>query len=163
MPRRILVITGAGVSAESGLPTYRGSDGLWRRRSPYELATRDAFESEPETVWEWYRERRAALSRAEPNSAHRALARLGREIPGALPRPIARSLPGRRVKRDAVGVESDFPPYAPPPPVPSSRSRLPSAGVVALIGLIVSLLTSALAFGRRDQVIDNKVDKTELE
>ena len=81
---RVLVITGAGVSAESGLPTYRGTDGLWRRRSPYELASADAFAREPETVWEWYRERRAALGRAEPNAAHRALARLGREVPGAL-------------------------------------------------------------------------------
>jgi NAD-dependent deacetylase len=83
-PARVLVITGAGVSAESGLPTYRGNDGLWRRRSPYELATLDAFEREPETVWEWYRERRAALGRAAPNPAHRALARLGRELPGTL-------------------------------------------------------------------------------
>lgn len=83
-PARVLVITGAGISAESGLPTYRGNDGLWRQRSPYDLATPEAFEQEPETVWEWYRERRAALRRAEANSAHRALARLGRERPGTL-------------------------------------------------------------------------------
>jgi NAD-dependent deacetylase len=83
-PARVLVITGAGISAESGLPTYRGSGGLWRQRSPYELATLDAFEREPETVWDWYRERRAALRLAEPNAAHHATARLGRELPGAL-------------------------------------------------------------------------------
>jgi len=81
---RVLVITGAGVSAESGLPTYRGDGGLWRQRSPYELATPEAFAREPETVWEWYRERREALRGAQPNPAHIALARLGRERPEVL-------------------------------------------------------------------------------
>jgi NAD-dependent deacetylase len=78
------VITGAGVSAESGLPTYRGDDGLWRRRSPYELATPEAFAAEPEVVWEWYRERRAELRGARPNAAHHAIARLAREVPDPL-------------------------------------------------------------------------------
>ncbi|PYJ48027.1 MAG: hypothetical protein DME85_02475 [Verrucomicrobia bacterium] len=55
--RRILVITGAGVSAESGIPTFRGKDGYWRNRDPAKLATPEAFARDPKLVWEWYRER----------------------------------------------------------------------------------------------------------
>src|SRR6266516_3637653 len=55
---RILVITGAGVSAESGIPTFRGKDGYWRNLDPAKLATPEAFAKDPGLVWEWYRERR---------------------------------------------------------------------------------------------------------
>ena len=73
---RILVITGAGISAESGIPTFRGKDGYWRNRNPAELATPEAFERDPEVVWEWYRERRARIRAAQPNSAHQAISKL---------------------------------------------------------------------------------------
>jgi len=75
---RIVVLTGAGVSAESGLPTFRGKDGLWRGRDPMSLATPEAFAAEPEAVWEFYSDRRRWLldPAVRPNPAHRALAAL---------------------------------------------------------------------------------------
>lgn len=74
--RRICVLTGAGISAESGVPTFRGEDGLWKRYRPEELATPDAFAHHPELVWEWYRYRRMIIAGVEPNPGHRVLAEL---------------------------------------------------------------------------------------
>ena len=74
--RRVLVITGAGISAESGIPTFRGKGGYWRNLDPAKLATPEAFAADPRLVWEWYRERRATIRRAEPNPAHVAVTRL---------------------------------------------------------------------------------------
>ena len=73
---RVLVITGAGVSAESGIPTFRGKDGYWRNLDPAKLATPEAFARDPELVWEWYRERRRRIRSAQPNAAHEAIAKL---------------------------------------------------------------------------------------
>ena len=73
---RVLVLTGAGVSAESGIPTFRGKDGYWRNLDPTKLATAEAFTRDPKLVWEWYRERRQRISDARPNAAHEAIARL---------------------------------------------------------------------------------------
>ena len=73
---RIFVITGAGVSAESGIPTFRGKDGYWRNLDPAKLATPEAFARDPELVWEWYRERRQRIRNAQPNAAHAAITRL---------------------------------------------------------------------------------------
>src|SRR5207244_6725957 len=75
---RILVLTGAGVSAESGIPTFRGKDGYWRNLDPMKLATPEAFAENPELVWEWYRERREKIRAAEPNAAHKAIVDLAR-------------------------------------------------------------------------------------
>ncbi len=73
---RVLVITGAGISAESGIPTFRGKDGYWRNLDPIKLATPEAFTSDPELVWQWYRERRHRIRNAQPNAAHETIARL---------------------------------------------------------------------------------------
>jgi len=73
---RVLVITGAGVSAESGIPTFRGKDGYWRNLDPIKLATPEAFARDPELVWQWYRDRRNHISNAQPNAAHEAIANL---------------------------------------------------------------------------------------
>src|SRR5919198_414468 len=73
---RVLVITGAGVSAESGIPTFRGKDGYWRKLDPIKLATPEAFARDPELVWQWYRERRQRIRNAQPNAGHEAIARL---------------------------------------------------------------------------------------
>jgi NAD-dependent deacetylase len=73
---RVLVITGAGVSAESGIPTFRGKDGYWRNLDPIKLATSEAFARDPELVWQWYRERRQRIRNAQPNAGHEAIARL---------------------------------------------------------------------------------------
>jgi NAD-dependent deacetylase len=78
--QRILVITGAGVSAESGIPTFRGKDGYWRNFDPAKLATPEAFARDPELVWEWYRERRERIRSAQPNPAHSAIARLAGHV-----------------------------------------------------------------------------------
>lgn len=78
---KIAVLTGAGVSAESGVPTFRGEEGLWRKYSAAELATPEAFSRDPKTVWEWYIYRREIIGRARPNNAHLALAELESEFP----------------------------------------------------------------------------------
>jgi len=75
---RFLVLTGAGVSAESGIPTFRGKEGYWRNFDPAKLATPEAFERDPKLVWEWYRERRQRIRNAQPNAAHDAIAKLAR-------------------------------------------------------------------------------------
>jgi NAD-dependent deacetylase len=73
---RVLVLTGAGVSAESGIPTFRGKNGYWRNLDPTKLATPKAFARDPQLVWDWYRERRERIRNAQPNAAHEAIARL---------------------------------------------------------------------------------------
>src|SRR2546430_1381358 len=73
---RVPVITGAGVSAESGIPTFRGKDGYWRNLDPTKLATPEAFARDPSLVWDWYRERRQRIRKAQPNPAHRAIVKL---------------------------------------------------------------------------------------
>lgn len=71
--RSVCVLTGAGVSQESGIPTFRGADGLWRKYRAEELATPEAFARDPLLVWEWYAWRRAIIHQAQPNAAHRFL------------------------------------------------------------------------------------------
>ena len=76
------MLTGAGVSAESGVPTFReAQQGLWAQYDPMELATPDAFQRDPELVWRWYRWRRELVLRAETNAGHRALAELQDLVP----------------------------------------------------------------------------------
>lgn len=74
--RSALVLTGAGMSAESGIPTFRGPGGLWRDRRPEELATPEAFRRDPALVWEWYAWRRRRVAEAAPHAGHLAIARL---------------------------------------------------------------------------------------
>jgi NAD-dependent deacetylase len=73
---RVFVLTGAGVSAESGIPTFRGKGGYWRNLDPAKLAKPEAFARDPRLVWEWYRERRQRIRNAQPNAAHVAITRL---------------------------------------------------------------------------------------
>ncbi len=70
---KVVVLTGAGISAESGIPTFRGPDGLWRSYKPEELATPEAFRRDPSLVWEWYLWRRSIIAKAEPNEGHKGL------------------------------------------------------------------------------------------
>lgn len=74
--RRVAVLTGAGISAESGVPTFRGKEGLWSKFRPEELATVDAFMRNPQLVWEWYLHRRELMSSVSPNPGHHALVEL---------------------------------------------------------------------------------------
>jgi NAD-dependent deacetylase len=78
---RVTVLTGAGVSAASGVPTFRGPEGLWRHYRAEELATGEAFARDPRLVWEWYGWRRERIAACQPNAAHRALAAWSRRFP----------------------------------------------------------------------------------
>ncbi len=73
--RSVLALTGAGMSAESGVPTFRGHKGLWKSHRPEELATPEAFQRDPVLVWEWYGMRREMMAACHPNPGHVALAR----------------------------------------------------------------------------------------
>ncbi len=76
--RSVLVLTGSGISAESGLPTFRGTGGLWRTHRVEELASPEGFARDPLLVWTWYNERNAVHRKAQPNAGHYALSRIGR-------------------------------------------------------------------------------------
>ena len=82
--RNIVVLTGAGISADSGLATFRGADGLWEGHRVEDVATPEAFRRDPGLVHQFYDARRARLGEVEPNAAHAALARLDAEWPGEL-------------------------------------------------------------------------------
>ena len=73
---KIVFVTGAGISQESGIPTFRGKDGHWRKHDPMKLATINAFYEDPKLVWEWYEDRRKNILAAQPNPGHRAIAEL---------------------------------------------------------------------------------------
>ncbi len=77
----LVVLTGAGISAESGVPTFRGQDGLWRHYRAMDLATPQAFGRDPRLVWEFYQWRRQLLAPLQPNPAHQALAALEARLP----------------------------------------------------------------------------------
>jgi NAD-dependent deacetylase len=79
--KSVAVLTGAGVSAESGIPTFRGNHGLWRQYRAEQLATPEAFAHDSKLVWEWYDWRRGLIAAAQPNAGHRALVEIERRIP----------------------------------------------------------------------------------
>ncbi len=79
---KITVLSGAGISAASGVPTFRGAGGLWKNYSAQELATPEAFARDPRLVWEWYDWRREVISKCRPNPAHRVLAAWSKRYPG---------------------------------------------------------------------------------
>ena len=79
--RNITVLTGAGISADSGVPTFRGADGFWRQYRAEDLATPDAFARDPKLVWEWYNWRRDLLAMKQPNAAHLGIVELERRSP----------------------------------------------------------------------------------
>jgi NAD-dependent deacetylase len=71
--KKIVFVTGAGISQESGIPTFRGKDGLWRNYDAMKLATINAFYDNPKLVWEWYNERRKNIFSVEPNLGHKTI------------------------------------------------------------------------------------------
>lgn len=83
-PGPVVVLTGAGISAESGVPTFRGSGGLWKTYRAEDLATPQAFARDPRLVWEWYAWRRGIVAGCRPNPGHLALARFSLDRPGVL-------------------------------------------------------------------------------
>jgi NAD-dependent deacetylase len=101
--RRPVVLSGAGTSAESGVPTFRDAlDGLWSRYRPEELATPEAFRADPGLVWRWYRWRRDLVSQAAPNPGHLALAELARLQPGL--RVITQNVDGLHQRAGSADV-----------------------------------------------------------
>ena len=78
---RVAILTGAGISAESGIPTFRGEEGLWKKYRPEELATPTAFSQNPKLVWEWYDWRRGIIGQKEPNPGHKVIARWEETFP----------------------------------------------------------------------------------
>lgn len=79
--RHPIFLSGAGISAESGIPTFRGQDGLWRSHRPEELATPEAFARDPHLVWQWYNWRKGLIAECKPNPAHYAAAKLQQLLP----------------------------------------------------------------------------------
>ena len=79
--KRISVLTGAGISAESGVPTFRGKNGIWKKFNPQELANMEAFLRNPELVWEWYNYRRKIIDSVLPNPGHEVLAQMEQFYP----------------------------------------------------------------------------------
>lgn len=98
---RVTILTGAGVSAASGVPTFRGADGLWRHFKPETLATADAFARDPRLVWEWYAWRRELIARCRPNPAHEVIARWSRR-PGTV--VITQNVDDLHVKADTANL-----------------------------------------------------------
>jgi NAD-dependent deacetylase len=76
--KKIVFVTGAGISQESGIPTFRGKGGYWRKYDPMQLATIDAFYQNPKLVWEWYEDRRKNIFAAHPNNGHVAISDLAK-------------------------------------------------------------------------------------
>lgn len=91
---RVLALCGAGLSAASGLPTFRGAGGLWRSYDAVSLATPDAFAKDPGLVWQFYSYRRHMALQAQPNLAHYALAELARRKKGFL--TLSQNVDGRQ-------------------------------------------------------------------
>jgi len=103
--RNVLVLTGAGVSADSGLATFRGAQGHWRRHRPEDLATPEAFRRDPRLVWEWYEARRRAAAASVPNAAHEAIAAFALRRPDAF--VVTQNVDGlHTVAARAVGREA---------------------------------------------------------
>ncbi|MBI5709784.1 MAG: NAD-dependent deacylase [Candidatus Eisenbacteria bacterium] len=106
--RYLFVLTGAGISAESGVPIFRGAGGYWRNRSFTELATPEAFARDPRLVWDWYLERRRTVRACEPNAAHRALAEWSVRGAGLLVTQNVDDLHERAGHRGAVHVHGSL-------------------------------------------------------
>jgi hypothetical protein len=110
------VLTGAGMSAESGLPTFRDAHGLWHGERPEDVATPQAFRRDPVRVWRWYAERRADMATAAPNAGHLALAALQGLVPDVT--VVTQNIDGlhrragssrQRVRSMGVPLRSQFP------------------------------------------------------
>lgn len=98
----LIALTGAGISKESNVPTFRGADGLWKTYNAMDLATPQAFRSDPRLVWEWYSWRQGLISACDPNPAHHVLARW--ESQGILKRIITQNVDGLHRRAGSKGV-----------------------------------------------------------
>ncbi len=122
---RVFVLTGAGISAESGLPTFRGADGIWRGQRAQDVATPEAFRANPEMVWQFYSERRKRHSSVMANPGHFALATLEQ----ALGRALLPLYTERRFTSRAGGIEAGHSHARPPDADPLLARGLPHQAV----------------------------------
>lgn len=103
---RVLALCGAGLSAASGIPTFRGAGGLWRRFDAMQLATPQAFKENPSLVWHFYNYRRHMSLQAKPNAAHYALAELARRKPGFL--TLTQNIDGMKMSINSTSIANHF-------------------------------------------------------
>ncbi|KDN38346.1 hypothetical protein RSAG8_09550, partial [Rhizoctonia solani AG-8 WAC10335] len=128
--RSLVILAGAGLSAGSGIATYRGSGGLWKAYDPTQLATLDAFRSNPGLVWMFYKDRIEQCRNATPNAAHRSLASLAlpavqvRLLPSLEPRAIPPLLVTQNFDGLSVRALNDFESELSPEQMSTARSRL---------------------------------------
>lgn len=99
---RVVILTGAGISKASGVPTFRGADGLWRNHRAEELATAQAFQRDPVTSWEWYDWRRQMIARCQPNPGHQVIASWSRDATGVA--VITQNVDGLHERAGTLGV-----------------------------------------------------------
>jgi NAD-dependent deacetylase sirtuin 5 len=127
---RIIALLGAGVSASSGLPTFRGAGGIWRTHEATQLATPEAFARDPGLVWQFYSYRRHMALSVKPNPCHYALAELARKKPGfiTLSQNVDGTLPSLPFPHFPIPntTQASVPALGTPPP-PSSSSTAPSS------------------------------------
>jgi NAD-dependent deacetylase len=141
--RRVAVFTGAGVSAESGIPTFRDAlTGLWQRFDAAQLATAEAFQRDPDLVWGWYEWRRMRVMKAQPNAAHLAIAALEQRVPLDLITQNVDDLHERAGSRAPIRLhgslfaprcfdcdrQAELPPAVPEEPEGGRRSAPPRCG-----------------------------------
>ena len=135
---RVVVLTGAGISAESGVPTFRGEDGLWKQFRAEELATPEAFARDARLVWEWYAWRRGRIAGCRPNAAHVALAELALGREGV--RIVTQNVDGLHgdAARDAAAAAERAPDAALPIELHGSihRARCTRCGVRTPLGAV---------------------------
>ena len=104
--KRVLALLGAGLSAASGLPTFRGAGGIWRNHQAQRLATPQAFEADPGLVWQFYNYRRHMALNAMPNPAHYALAELSKKKPGFI--TLSQNVDGTWVRIGLLSMSADL-------------------------------------------------------
>ena len=106
--KRVVFVTGAGISQESGIPTFRGKDGLWRNHDVMKLATIDTFYENPKLVWEWYNQRRENIFKAEPNAGHKAIAELEKYVEVAITNTEYRWVTSKSRQYQCVGITREY-------------------------------------------------------
>jgi NAD-dependent deacetylase len=149
--RRLTIVTGAGVSAASGIPTFRGAQGLWRQYRPEDLATPQAFARDPQAVWEWYAWRRQQISRCGPNAAHHVIASWATGVRPQID-PSMGSDPGISTLKVAVITQN----------VDDLHVRAGTRGLIRLHGSIWELACSASCAAGRRPWRDERVPLTPL-
>lgn len=151
--RRICVSTGAGMSAESGVATFRDAGGLWSKFNPAELATPEAFARDPLKVWAWYRARRAQLAQTEPHEGHRVLARWEANLCGMRNAECGESPAGAGERTDSAAATAERPFVVVTQNVDGLHHRAGSRNVIELHGRLDEVF--CVGCGRRRRGLED--------